>query len=189
MFVPHRRRREMKTDYRSRLGLLKSGKPRLVIRKSLNSLTCQIVEYKTDGDKCLVAADSGQLKKFGWKAGTGNIPAAYLTGLLCGAMAMKKKITEAVLDMGLCTSTPGSRIYAALRGVVESGLNVPHSKEILPNDERTKGAHVASYAEWLKRENSSEYKKRFSSYLKNKVDPESLPKHFEEIKANILKSK
>ncbi|MGM0388528.1 MAG: 50S ribosomal protein L18, partial [Natrinema limicola] len=32
--VPMRRRREVRTDYHQRLRLLKSGKPRLVARKS-----------------------------------------------------------------------------------------------------------------------------------------------------------
>jgi large subunit ribosomal protein L18 len=186
--VPHRRRRELKTDYKKRFALLKSGKLRLVVRKSLDNILCQIVEYETPGDKCLISASTSELKKLGWKTNTGNISAAYLAGLLCGVKAKKKKIAEAVLDMGLYKPTPGSRIFAALRGAVDAGLNVAHSEKILPDDNRTKGAHVASYAEWLKKENSSEYKKRFSSYLKSKVAPESLPSHFEEVKANILKS-
>jgi large subunit ribosomal protein L18 len=187
--VPHRRRKELKTNYRLRLNLLKSRKPRLVVRKSLNNLLCQVVEYQTTGDVCLVSADTKELKKFGWEANTGNIPAAYLAGLLCGIKSKKKKISDAVLDMGLCRSTPGSRIYAALRGAVDGGLNVSHSAEILPDEDRTKGSHVASYGEWLKRENSQGYKTRFSAYLKRKITPESLPKHFDQVKAKILKSK
>ena len=186
--VPHRRRRELKTDYKKRFALLKSGKLRLVVRKSQVNVLCQIVEYEAPGDKCLISAGTSELRKLGWKANTGNISSAYLAGLLCGVRAKKKRIEEAVLDMGLYKSTPGSRIFAALRGAIDAGLNVAHSADILPDDDRTKGAHVASYAEWLKRENSSEYKKRFSSYLKSKVAPESLPGHFEEVKAKILKT-
>ena len=33
-------------------------------------------------------------------------------------------------------------LFAALRGMVEAGLNVPHSDEILPSDERITGAHI-----------------------------------------------
>jgi len=186
--VPHRRRRELKTDYRHRLRLLKSGLPRLVVRKSLNSLLCQLVEYQATGDRCMVASDTKDLKKFGWLANTGNIPAAYLAGLLCGILAKKKKINEAVLDIGLYRSTPGSRVYAALRGAVDAGLSVSHSDEILPSDDRTNGTHVASYAAWLKRENPPEYKSRFSSYLKSKITPESMPALFNEVKDKILKS-
>ena len=184
--VPHRRRRELKTDYHKRFRLLKSGKPRIVVRKSVKNITCQVVEYQTTGDKTLFSADSKELKKFGWNVGAGNIPAAYLTGLLCGTRA-KGKAKEAVLDSGLRRSTKGSRIYAALKGAVDGGLDVPHSEDILPNEDRLKGQHVASYAEHLKKESAEAHKKMFSGYTKAKVAPETLPKHFDEVKAKILK--
>ncbi len=186
VIVPHRRRRSLKTDYHKRLSLLKSGKPRIVLRKSVKNMTCQVVEYQPSGDKTLFSADSKELKKFGWKVGTGNIPAAYLTGLLCGTKA-KGKIKEAVLDSGLYRSTKGNRLYAALKGAVDGGLNIPHSEEILPNEDRLKGQHVAAYAEHVKKESAEKHKKMFSGYAKAKVAPETLPKHFEEVKAKILK--
>lgn len=185
--VPHRRRRELKTDYHKRFRLLKSGKPRIVVRKSVKNILCQVVEYQPSGDKTLFSADSKELKKFGWNAGTGNIPAAYLTGLLCGTR-VKGKIKEAVLDSGLYRSTKGSRIYAALKGAVDGGINVPHSEDILPNEDRLKGQHVAAYAEHLKKESAEAYKKMFSGYAKAKVAPETLPIHFEEVRAKILKA-
>ncbi|UCD07497.1 MAG: 50S ribosomal protein L18 [Candidatus Aenigmatarchaeota archaeon] len=185
--VAHRRRREGKTDYKQRLRLLKSGKPRFVVRKSINNVTCQIVEYSKDGDKTIVSVNSNDVKKLGWKGNPGNLPAAYLVGLLCGSRANKKKIKDAVLDSGLYASTPGSRIYSALKGAVDSGLKISHSEEILPKNERIKGEHIATLAKKIKSEKPDEYKKRFSIYLKNKVSPENLPKHFDEVKKKILK--
>ena len=41
----YRRKREGKTDYRKRLRLLLSGKPRLVIRRSLRDISAQVIEY------------------------------------------------------------------------------------------------------------------------------------------------
>lgn len=187
--VPHARRRKLKTNYVNRLKLLRSGKPRLVVRKSLKNMLCQVVEYEPSGDRCLVSADSRELKGLGWLAGRGNVPAAYLTGLLCGIRAKKKKIGGAVLDTGMQTSAPGGRLYAALKGVLDSGLSVAHSKGILPDGDRSKGAHIASYSEWLKKESSEEYGKRFSSYIKSKVAPESLPEHFAGVRDKMLKSK
>ncbi len=49
--VPHRRKREAKTNYKKRLALLKSGEYRLVLRKTTNTMIAQIVEYHVDGDK------------------------------------------------------------------------------------------------------------------------------------------
>jgi large subunit ribosomal protein L18 len=185
--VAHRRRREGKTNYKQRLRLLKSGELRLVVRRSANNVTCQIIEYLRDGDKTIVSVNSKDVAKFGWKGNPGNLPGAYLVGLLCGQMASKKKIKNAVLDTGLYVSTPGSRIYSALKGAVDAGLQIPHSDDVLPKDERFNGGHIAELAKKMKSEEPDEYKKRFSVYLKNKVLPEDLPKHFDEIKKKILK--
>ncbi len=148
--VPHRRRREGKTNYRKRLKLLLSGKPRLVVRKSLRHMRAQIIEYDPKGDRTIVSATTEELKKFGWNLPTGNTPAAYLVGLLIGKRALEKGIKEAVLDIGLHSSVKGSRLYAVLKGALDAGLQVPHSEEILPSEERIRGEHIASYLEKYK---------------------------------------
>ena len=142
MLTQLRRRREQKTDYRKRLGLVKSDRVRLVIRKSLDNIRVQFVEYKPSGDSTLASAVSSELKKLGWSNSSGNLPASYLTGYLAGKKALNKNIKDAILDMGLQTSTKGSRIYAALKGVLDAGVNIPHSKEILPEEKRIKGTHI-----------------------------------------------
>jgi len=141
-----KRRREKKTNYKRRLALLKSGITRLVIRKSLSNISIQFINFVAKGDVTLATANSTELKKFGWNK-TGNIPAAYLTGLLAGKKAKEKKIEKANLDLGLQISTKGSRIYAALKGVVDSGVNVPHSEDILPSEDRIKGKHISKEIE------------------------------------------
>ena len=144
--IGHRRRREQRTDYRHRLALLKSGKPRLIIRRSVNSITCQIAEHNAKGDRSLVTVTSRELDKFGWKGRKGNLPGAYLTGMLCGIEAKKKGVKNAVLDTGLHTSTKGSRIYGALKGVLDAGIDVPHSPDVLPPIERIRGLHIEEYS-------------------------------------------
>ncbi len=185
-FMPHRRRREGKTDYRQRLKMLKSAKPRLIVRKSNKGFLCQVIEYQTTGDKVLVSSSSRELPKLGWNFSGGNIPAAYLTGLLCGKKAAENGVEYAILDSGLYTSVKGSRLYAALKGAVDGGLEVPHSKEVLPPQERVSGKHIADYAAKLKKENPSSYKKLFSAYLKGNSHPETLPSLFEAVKSKIL---
>ncbi len=140
--MQHRRRRIQKTDYRKRLALVKSGMPRLVVRRRLDNTIVQFVGFKPAGDETLSSAFSAQLAGLGWKFGGGNIPASYLTGLLAGMRAKKAGLKEAVLDIGLQASTKGSRIYAALAGAVDAGLEVPHSKGIIPSEERIAGKHI-----------------------------------------------
>ncbi|MBM3303572.1 MAG: 50S ribosomal protein L18 [Candidatus Aenigmarchaeota archaeon] len=140
--VPHRRRREGKTDYRRRLALVKSKKLRFVVRKTNQSVICQIVEYDHTGDKTLLTVTSFDLKALGWTGPTGNIPAAYLTGMLCAKKAAEKKVREAILDIGLFRATKGNRLFAALKGAVDGGLSIPHSKEAFPSEERIAGRHI-----------------------------------------------
>jgi large subunit ribosomal protein L18 len=185
--VALRRRREGKTDYQARKAMVISGKLRLVTRGSLNNANVQIIQAKPIGDFVLAAANSQELTKlFGWKAPTGNIPAAYLTGLLCGLKAKSKGVKEAILDIGLVAPTKGARIFAMLSGVVDAGVSVPHSEEKLVK-ERYKGDQIAKYAKKLG-VGSDEYNAKFSAYLAAGVAPEKLPEHFTKVKADIIAS-
>ena len=86
--VKPRRHREGRTDYRRRLRLLKSRKTRIVVRKSLNNIRVQFVEYSPEGDKISISVVSSELvKNYNWKYSVSTIPAAYLTGLLAGKKA------------------------------------------------------------------------------------------------------
>lgn len=149
--VKFARKRKGVTDYRKRLKLLISGKPRLVIRKSLNNIIAQIVEYSPEGDKIIASANSTELKKYGWNFNRGNLPAAYLTGLLVGKKAKEAGINEAILDAGCYFPTRGSRIYSAMKGA-KLYINVPSSEEVLPSEERIKGKHIKHIAEDISKE-------------------------------------
>lgn len=141
--VKPRRRREGRTDYRKRLRLLRSEKVRLVVRKSLKNTQIQLIEYKEEGDNILVSANSKELKsKYNWKFSTSTTPAAYLTGLLAGTRAKEKGIDECVLDTGRYPPTKGSKIFASLKGLVDAGVECPHSDERIPSDDRILGKHL-----------------------------------------------
>jgi large subunit ribosomal protein L18 len=184
--VPFRRRREGKTDYKARRALVFSGKPRLVVRGTLRNMIAQITVAKPRGDEVLVSACGRELMKaYGWKAPHGNVPAAYLTGLLCGLKAKAKGIKEAVPDIGLQSPRKGARVFATLKGVVDAGVNVPHSEEKLPDEKRIEGAHIAQYAK-ISASDPEEYQRRFSEYLERKTPPESLLEHFAEVKSNLI---
>jgi large subunit ribosomal protein L18 len=137
-----RRRREGKTDFKARKNLLMSGKPRLVIRKTNKYMIAQIVKSEAAQDAIIVGVNSKKLMEMGWKGSSKNIPSAYLTGLLLGKKSVDAGINEAILDMGLQRSTKGSRIYAVLKGCIDAGLSVAHSKEILPSEDRVSGKHI-----------------------------------------------
>lgn len=182
--VEYRRKREGKTNYKKRLRLLLSGKPRLVIRRSLRYILAQVVQYKPQGDVVLITTTSKELKQLGWGYGTLNCPAAYLTGLLLAKKAKEKKILDLVVDAGLYPSTPQSRIYSVVKGCIEGGLQIPCEKEILPSDDRVLGRHIAAYDQSLQN-NKERYQKQFSSYLAMKKSPGEIPNVVASLKATI----
>jgi large subunit ribosomal protein L18 len=142
--VKYRRRREGKTDYRSRLALVKSRKPRMVVRKTSTNIIVQFITYAPEGDKVVGTALSRELTTLGWKYSTKSIPAAYLTGYLA-SKRVAGKVSEAVLDIGLSGPRKGAKIFAALKGALDGGIKIPHGKEIFPSDDRIKGKHIEDY--------------------------------------------
>jgi large subunit ribosomal protein L18 len=142
MKTPRRRRLERKTDYKSRFNLLKSGEKRLIIRKTNRYLIAQIVETDIAQDKTLIGISSKDLLAKGWpKEKTGSlksIPAAYLTGYLLGKLAQQKKVKKLILDTGMHRTIQRSRIFALLKGAIESGLDIAHNPETLPEIEESK---------------------------------------------------
>ncbi|NOX71479.1 MAG: 50S ribosomal protein L18 [Candidatus Micrarchaeota archaeon] len=184
--VPHRRVREGKTNFRQRLELLKSEKPRFVVRRANRNMQCQVVYFDKKGDITKVSASSMELADYGWNANTGNIPAAYLTALLCAVRAKAAGIKTAVLDIGLFEGERGSRIFATLKGAIDGGLDIPHSEDAFPSEDRVNGKHIALYAEHLKKDDVKRYEVHFSAYLKSKIDPASLPDMFASAKNKII---
>jgi len=140
--IKFKRRRTKKTDYKARLALLKSGFPRLVVRKTNRYVIAQIVRSKEAQDAIVCSANSKELLKYGWPFSLKSIPASYLTGFLLGVRAKKNKIKDVVLDIGLQRSTKGNKIYAALRGGIDAGLLAKHSEDVMPGEERLKGKHL-----------------------------------------------
>jgi large subunit ribosomal protein L18 len=133
------RRLKGKTDYKTRLALLKSGRLRLVVRKTNRYMIAQLIETNIAQDKVVVGITSNMLLSKGWpkeKSGSlKSIPAAYLTGLALAKLAKSEiKNKEIVLDMGMYRNIQKSRIYAVLKGAVDGGLKIPHGEHVLPTE-------------------------------------------------------
>lgn len=171
--VPMRRRREGRTDYHQRLRLLKSGKPRLVARTTNKHAQFQLVVPGPSGDETTASAHSSELADYGWEAPTGNLPAAYLTGFLGGIRAVGAGVDEAVLDIGLNSATPGAKVFGIQEGAIDAGLQSPHNETVFADWERTRGEHIAAYAD----EQDGLYSGEF--------DATSLPAHFDEVRERL----
>ena len=177
-----KRIRQRKTNYRKRSGILIGRRPFIITKISGQNISAQALKPTLTGDIVIASAHSRELIRHGWKGSMNSMPACYLTGLLLGKKSIQKGATNAVLYTGNNPFT--TKVAACLKGIVDSGINIPVSKESLPGDDRVSGEHIANYANLLK-DNEEKYNSRFSVLLKQGLRPEDYPVHFEEIRMKI----
>lgn len=191
-----------------------SPKYRLVVRILNKETIVQVAYSKIEGDFIFAAAYSHELKRYGMPVGLNNYAAAYATGLLLARRLLSKigladkyvgqtnvdgndfNVEElddgphpfrAYLDVGLHRTTTGSKVFAALKGATDGGLEVPHSvtrfvgyvkeEKALKADILRKhifGGHVADYMKSLREDNAPKYQKQFSDYINAGIKPEEL---------------
>ena len=142
-----RRRREGRTDYKLRTGLMKSGLPRLVVRRTNKYFIIQAVESSEAQDKVVATVSSKNLLKNGWDEKKGgslkSIPAGYLTGLLFAKQLKGQVAGKFIIDLGMARTISGSRVFSVVAGLVEGGLDVSADEKVFPSVERLNGEHLA----------------------------------------------
>lgn len=181
-------------------------KYRMIVRFTNKDIICQIAYARIEGDVIVCAAYSRELPRYGIKVGLTNYAAAYCTGLLLARRLLKKfnldslypgceEVTgneynvediegkpgafRAYLDVGLARTTTGARVFGAMKGAVDGGIDIPHSIKRFPGyDSENKefnaeihrnhifGQHVAGYMRKLLEEDETAYKRQFSQYIK-----------------------
>jgi len=105
---------------------------------------------------------------------------------------------RALMDVGLARTTTGARVFAALRGAVDGGVDVPHNeKRFRGYDPDTKeydaeagrgfifGEHVGEYMSSLQEEDPEKYQTVFSQYVKAGIDADNLEEKYEATHAAI----
>lgn len=180
-----RRRREGVTDYRSRKRAITSQATLLVVRVSNKNVSSQFVKPGVSGDAVIASAHSRQLRKLGWQGSLKSTPACYLLGRLAGKKAVEKGVKGAVLYNGVVPFVKGARTAAFVKGVIDSGVEIPIGEEALPSEERLSGKVIADYAAKMASEDRESYQRRFSALLRGGFKPEDYPEHFEKVKAAI----
>jgi large subunit ribosomal protein L5e len=109
-----------------------------------------------------------------------------------------KRPFRALLDVGTKATTTGSRIFGALKGACDGGLDIPHSEKRFPGYDRDtkkydaefhatliKGGHVSEYMEYLEEEDNAKYKEQFKSYLAEGHEPDSIEELYEGVHEKI----
>ena len=135
-----RRLREEKTNYRKRKNLLMGRRDFITVQISNENTLVQIHKPEISGDKVVASAHSRSLLSKGWKGSRKSIPAAYLTGYVAGKKALMHGAKDAVLYSGTRRYT--QRMAAALKGVIDAGLQVPAEEGNFPDGERITGKYL-----------------------------------------------
>lgn len=204
-------------------------KYRFVVRLTNRDIICQIFAADLTHDVCIAAAYSHELARYGIKFGLTNYAAAYATGLLLARRVNAKFMLEyvgntdvtgedysveanedgpnpfnALLDVGLSRTTTGARIFGALKGATDGGLDIPHNERRFPGSKRDEdskewtfdpevhkkhifGGHVASYMQKLQKEDDAKYKKQFARFIAANVKPTDIEKLYKAAHAAIRK--
>jgi large subunit ribosomal protein L5e len=196
-------------------------KYRFVVRFTNRDIICQIFAAGMTHDICLGHAYAHELPRYGLEVGLTNYAAAYCTGLLLArrvnakfgldyegntevdgedynveANEEGKAPFKALLDVGLKRTTTGSRVFGALKGACDGGLDIPHNDRRFPGSERDGreftadpevhrkyifGGHVGEYMEELQEEDEDRYEKQFSQYIERDLDADSLEELYEKV--------
>jgi large subunit ribosomal protein L18 len=146
MKVQKRRRRENKTDYLKRLKLLKGEKPRIVFRKTNKYVTAQYVESEEAQDKIIFGTSSKDLLKYSWpesaKGSLKSITATHMLGYLIGKKIKKEKLETPIIDFGMMRVLHKTKVFAFIKGLIDSGLEISSKEEAFPEKERILGEHL-----------------------------------------------
>merc|ERR1711877_63694 len=146
---------------------------------------CQIAYARVEGDRIVESAYSHELPQFGVKVGLTNYAAAYCTGLLLARRVLKKfnldgmyegctKVDgeqfevedlddgpgafHACLDVGLARTSTGARVFGAMKGAVDGGLDIPHSTKRFPGyDAESKSLTAETHCKYIFGGNVAEY--------------------------------
>jgi len=200
-------------------------KYRLIVRFTNKDIVCQIAHAKIEGDIVVSAAYSHELPRYGVKVGLTNYAAAYCTGLLLARRLLKNlKLDELYegqlevdgdeynveslddqpgafrcnLDVGLNRTTTGARVFGALKGAVDGGLEINHSVNRFPgyDDESEEfnaevhrghifGKNIGEYMQSLQDENEDAFKRQFSKYIKEGITPDTIEAIYQKAHAAI----
>ena len=135
-----RRLREEKTNYKKRGTMLMGKRDFITVNITNENTQVQVLKPGMTGDRIISSAHSRYLLDKGWKGSRKSVPAAYLTGYLAGKKALGQGAKDAILYTGTRKYT--QRMAAALKGVIDAGVEVPANEETFPSDDRINGEHL-----------------------------------------------
>lgn len=106
----------------------------------------------------------------------------------------ERKPFRALLDVGIKNTTTGAKIFGAMKGASDGGLDIPHSEKRFPgytrdtkdfdaevHKARIMGEHVADYMRELEEDDEEMYNKHFAKYVENGIDADGIEEVLEKV--------
>jgi large subunit ribosomal protein L5e len=193
----------------------RTPKYRFVVRRTNRDVICQIFSSDLTHDVCLASAYAHELPRYGLKTGLTNWAAFYCVGLLLArrvnqkfnlAYEGSKEVNgedynvepeigssapfKALLDVGLVRTTTGARVFGALKGACDGGIDIPHNDRRFPGSKKPEGGefkgdpetvrkyifggHVGDYMRQLSENNEDAFNLQFGRYVEAGMGPDEL---------------
>jgi large subunit ribosomal protein L5e len=112
--------------------------------------------------------------------------------------ADERRPFRALLDVGLVRTTTGNRVFGALKGALDGGLDIPHSEKRFAGFKKDEkqldaevhrkyiyGGHVAEYMRTLEDEEPEKYNAHFSDYIKKGIKADDMEALYKKVHAAI----
>lgn len=110
----------------------------------------------------------------------------------------ERKPFRCFFDVGIRNTAVGARIFGALKGASDGGLDIPHNNKRFPGYTRdTKqydadthkgrifGEHVAEYMREMEEDDEENYKKHFAAYIEEDITADDLEELYEKVHSSI----
>jgi large subunit ribosomal protein L5e len=105
---------------------------------------------------------------------------------------------RAFLDVGIKNTTTGARVFGALKGASDGGLDIPHNHKRFPGYSkdtksfdaeghvaRIMGEHISEYMLEMLDDDEEKYKAHFSAYLAAGIDGEGIEEMLQKVHESI----
>jgi len=131
---------------------------------------------------------------------TGEVVSTEVNGrtYFVGEVDDEKRPFRALLDVGIKNTTTGAKVFGAMKGASDGGLDIPHSNKRFPgfnrdtkqfdaatHKARIMGEHIADYMREMEEDDEENFKRHFSRYLEDGIAADEMEELYEKVHASI----
>ena len=110
----------------------------------------------------------------------------------------ERKPFRCFLDVGIKNTTTGAKVFGAMKGASDGGLDIPHNHKRFPGYSRTTNSydaevhkqrifaeHIADFMREMEEDDEEHYKRHFAKYIELDIGADDLEELFEKVHSSI----